>query len=39
MRKRQDWGLWLKIMKECKIAYGMKEPFGYLSNTFRFYIT
>ena len=26
MRKRQAWGLWLKIMKECKIAYGMKEP-------------
>lgn len=26
MRKRQDWGLWLKIIKECKIAYGMKEP-------------
>lgn len=26
IRKRQDWGLWLKIMKECKIAYGMKEP-------------
>lgn len=26
MRKRQDWGLWLKIMQECKIAYGMKEP-------------
>ena len=26
IRKRQDWGLWLKIMKKCKIAYGMKEP-------------
>lgn len=26
LRKRQDWGLWLKILKECKIAYGMKEP-------------
>lgn len=26
LRKRQDWGLWLKIMKQCKKAYGMKEP-------------
>lgn len=26
LRKRQDWGLWLKILKECKISYGMKEP-------------
>jgi hypothetical protein len=26
LRKRQDWGLWLKIMKKCKVAYGMKEP-------------
>lgn len=26
IRKRQDWGLWLKIIKKCSIAYGMKEP-------------
>lgn len=26
LRKRQDWGLWLEILKECKISYGMKEP-------------
>lgn len=26
LRKRQDWGLWLKILKECKVSYGMKEP-------------
>ncbi|WP_455626471.1 glycosyltransferase family 2 protein [Parabacteroides sp.] len=26
LRKRQDWGLWLKIMEKCKVAYGMKEP-------------
>ncbi len=26
LRKRQDWGLWLKILKLCRISYGMKEP-------------
>lgn len=26
MRKRQDWGLWLSILQQCKTAYGLKEP-------------
>lgn len=26
LRKRQDWGLWLKILREHKVSYGMKEP-------------
>lgn len=26
IRKRQDWGLWLTILKVCKVAYGLKEP-------------
>ena len=26
IRKRQDWGLWLNILKKVKVAYGMKEP-------------
>lgn len=26
LRKRQDWGLWLRILSKCKVAYGMKEP-------------
>ena len=26
LRKRQDWGLWLKLLKLCRVAYGMKEP-------------
>lgn len=26
LRKRQDWGLWLTILKDCRVAYGMKEP-------------
>lgn len=26
LRKRQDWGLWLTIMKRCRVAYGLKEP-------------
>ena len=29
LRKRQDWGLWLILLKKCKIAYGMKEPLAY----------
>lgn len=26
IRKRQDWGLMMRILKKCNIAYGMKEP-------------
>lgn len=26
LRKRQDWGLLLRILKKCGVAYGMKEP-------------
>lgn len=26
LRKRQDWGLWLTILKKCRVAYGVKEP-------------
>lgn len=26
LRKRQDWGLWLKVLEKCQVAYGMKEP-------------
>lgn len=26
IRKRQDWGLMLNVLKECKVAYGIKEP-------------
>ena len=26
IRKRQDWGLWLIILRKCRVAYGMKEP-------------
>lgn len=29
IRKRQDWGLVMSILKECKVSYGMKEPLGY----------
>ena len=29
IRKRQDWGMKLKILMICKIAYGIKEPLGY----------
>lgn len=29
LRKRQDWGLWLEILKKSKIAYGLKEPLAY----------
>lgn len=25
IRKRQDWGLWLTIIKKCKIAYGLEK--------------
>lgn len=26
LRKRQDWGLWLTILKKCRVAHGIKEP-------------
>ena len=29
IRKRQDWALFLTLMKECKEAYGVTEPIGY----------
>lgn len=29
VRKRQDWGLWLEILSQCKVAYGIKEPLAY----------
>lgn len=28
IRKRQDYGLWLKILKKVKFAYGINEPFA-----------
>ena len=29
IRKRQDWGLWISVLKKCKIGYGVKQPIGY----------
>lgn len=29
LRKRQDWALKLKLLKECRFSYGMKEPLAY----------
>lgn len=29
LRKRQDWGLKLKVLRICNKAYGMKEPLAY----------
>lgn len=29
IRKRQDWGLVLSVLKKCKVAYGMKQPLAY----------
>ena len=29
IRKRQDFGLWLKILKRVPYAYGIDEPLGY----------
>lgn len=29
IRKRQDWVLWLDILKQCGVGYGMKEPLAY----------
>ena len=26
IRKRQDWGLWIKVLKICGYAHGIKEP-------------
>lgn len=26
LQKRQDWGLWMKVLQKCQIAYGIKEP-------------
>lgn len=26
IRKSQDWALWLKVMKQCGVAYGLQEP-------------
>lgn len=28
IRKRQDWGLWISILKKCRMAYGIKQPLG-----------
>lgn len=29
IRKRQDWGLWISVLKKCKVGYGVKQPIGY----------
>lgn len=29
IRKRQDWGLFMSILRLCKIAYGIKQPLAY----------
>jgi len=29
LRKRQDWAMFILILKECRKAYGMKEPLAY----------
>jgi len=29
IRKRQDWVLWIRILKEIKNSYGIKEPLAY----------
>lgn len=29
IRKRQDWALWISILKKCKVGYGVKQPIGY----------
>jgi glycosyltransferase involved in cell wall biosynthesis len=29
IRKRQDWALFLEILKECKVCYAIKEPLAY----------
>lgn len=29
LRKRQDWGLWLTIIRQCKVACGISKPLAY----------
>lgn len=29
IRKRQDWGLFLTILRDCHVAYGISEPLAY----------
>lgn len=29
IRKRQDWGLFLTILRDCGVAYGIREPLAY----------
>lgn len=29
IRKRQDWGLVLSVLKKCNVAYGIKQPLAY----------
>lgn len=29
IRKRQDWGLFMGILKQCKVAYGIQDPLAY----------
>ena len=29
IRKRQDWGLWISILKKCRVGFGVKQPIGY----------
>lgn len=29
IRKRQDWGMLMRVLSRCKLAYGMKEPLSY----------
>lgn len=32
LRKRQDWALFLTILRKCRIAYGMAEPLAFYRN-------
>lgn len=29
LRKRQDWGFTMRVLKQCKVAYQLKEPLAY----------
>jgi len=29
LRKRQDWALFVMILRQCRVAYGLKEPLAY----------
>lgn len=29
LRKRQDWAMLILLLKECRVAYGLKEPLAY----------